>query len=639
MHGLRIGRHILQPHRQLLEDGERVHLGARALAILSVLAEARGEIVTKDELMDAVWPELTVEENALQVHIVALRKGLGEDANCLETIRGVGYRLKPAEYPADEGPPAPDARLRNETPPGFGPATASSPFDLDGAPVIPRSTDVRNRMLVSALVAALLLAGLFWLAGRDIYGGLSTGGALPQVTVMPLDALGADEEQEALAAGITAELVNRLRRVEEIQVATGLASEENDGRTLRGSVRTDGDMLRLTARLEDEDGGVLWSQNFDRELTDLLFVQQEVAASIASALSVSLDVGLDSSGYGGTDDPEAYFNYFQGRLKSFEFQAGVPQRYFQRAVELDPNYVLAWTELSYAYARSIYNARSQAEADALRSRQDEAAARALEAGPDLWMGQAARGWFELASGDMLSAAERFRRVEELDGGDDPELRNTLANFAHQVGRLEKALEWRRSKELIDPIFRLDVERLEDLVLNGHFDEAIQLHEDVRSAGVEVPGFISESAYWAYLLNGDVNEARQLAEQLSLGLPFTQPLDKALGGDAFPDLPRDQLAVWADERFGAGGRAVLARLAVHAGYVGRQELAMDYLELAYGRPGVAGYYLLWHPSLTSVRQTQRFEVFVEREGFVALWRETGDWGDFCRPVSAGEIECT
>jgi DNA-binding winged helix-turn-helix (wHTH) protein len=92
---VRLGSRTLQPHRQLLADEQRVALGKRALDILSVLAKARGEIVTKEELLEQVWPGVIVEENALQVHIVALRKALGLEAYRLETIRGVGYRLNP----------------------------------------------------------------------------------------------------------------------------------------------------------------------------------------------------------------------------------------------------------------------------------------------------------------------------------------------------------------------------------------------------------------------------------------------------------------------------------------------------------------------------------------------------------------
>jgi DNA-binding winged helix-turn-helix (wHTH) protein len=88
-----IGSAILQLDRQLLKGGERIALGPRALAILSMLARHRGEIVSKDELFAEIWPDTTVEENALQVHVTAVRKALGEDADLLETVRGIGYKL------------------------------------------------------------------------------------------------------------------------------------------------------------------------------------------------------------------------------------------------------------------------------------------------------------------------------------------------------------------------------------------------------------------------------------------------------------------------------------------------------------------------------------------------------------------
>src|SRR5688572_28525878 len=107
---IRLGSRTLQLRRQLLANGRREPIGKRALDILSVLAEAGGEIVTKDELLDSVWPGVTVEENALQVHIVALRKALGPEADRLKTIRGVGYQLDIDGLAAPEGgvmPPSP----------------------------------------------------------------------------------------------------------------------------------------------------------------------------------------------------------------------------------------------------------------------------------------------------------------------------------------------------------------------------------------------------------------------------------------------------------------------------------------------------------------------------------------------------
>src|SRR5215831_15226303 len=91
----KVGRFTLQPFRQLLEGDVPVAIGRKALDLLSVLARANGALVTKSELMGAVWPDVIVEENAIQVHITALRKVLGDDADLLTTVRGLGYRLAP----------------------------------------------------------------------------------------------------------------------------------------------------------------------------------------------------------------------------------------------------------------------------------------------------------------------------------------------------------------------------------------------------------------------------------------------------------------------------------------------------------------------------------------------------------------
>ena len=88
------GRFRLLPHRrELRADGVAVELGGRAFDVLMVLTEARGALVTKDEIMARVWPETVVEENNLVVQISALRRALGEDRDFIRTVSGLGYRF------------------------------------------------------------------------------------------------------------------------------------------------------------------------------------------------------------------------------------------------------------------------------------------------------------------------------------------------------------------------------------------------------------------------------------------------------------------------------------------------------------------------------------------------------------------
>ena len=107
----RVGRLTLTSCRQLMHGDTPVAIARKPLRLLSALADAQGDLVTKDELMAAVWPNTFVEENAIQVHVAAVRKVLGEDARLLTTVHGLGYRLRtiPAQ-PRVEPPSAPVRR-------------------------------------------------------------------------------------------------------------------------------------------------------------------------------------------------------------------------------------------------------------------------------------------------------------------------------------------------------------------------------------------------------------------------------------------------------------------------------------------------------------------------------------------------
>src|SRR5688572_24470288 len=210
---IRLGSRTLQLRRQLLANGRREPIGKRALDILSVLAEAGGEIVTKDELLDSVWPGVTVEENALQVHVVALRKALGPEADRLRTIRGVGYQLDvdPELEPRD---PTPRVATAREEPT---PALAVSP----GAEAPARSTVAipavgrrlaragawahSHRIAIALAGLLVVLAGAWTLFGSEI--GLRPEERIP-VVVRALTASGSgDRTEAALASGITDELI------------------------------------------------------------------------------------------------------------------------------------------------------------------------------------------------------------------------------------------------------------------------------------------------------------------------------------------------------------------------------------------------------------------------------------------------
>jgi TolB-like protein len=256
----RIGPLTLQPHRQLLMGDTPVVLGRKALELLSVLAEAEGDLVTKDELMSAVWPDVTIEENAVQVHMTALRKALGDAAGQLQTVRSLGYRL-----------------LKD------GSATALLP-------------DIAE----SGTVAILPFANQTGDSGLDFLGEAVAEELINQLSHVP--GLHVSSRTSSFAyKGHDGDI----RRI---------ARELNVAAIVEGSVRNSADTIRITAQLVDGTTGYYrWSENFDRYGTDLLALEDELASLIAPVLSGLLHaetkeppepVALVRTGPGGNSPPQ-----------------------------------------------------------------------------------------------------------------------------------------------------------------------------------------------------------------------------------------------------------------------------------------------------------------------------------------------
>jgi hypothetical protein len=627
----RLGSRTLQPHRQLLADGQRVALGKRALDILSVLAEARGEVVTKDELLEAVWPGVTVEENALQVHIVALRKALGPEADRLETIRGVGYCLNP-NNPVSE----PFGALQD---PGGEPLT----LGVSGEPVRSKTTKPapqashgwwlsRPRHLALGLAATV---GLLFAAWAIIGGDLpSTSEERVPLVVRAL-----------VASGITDELIVRLRRIPELRVATaradGSAPSEafSSAHIVEGNIRSDGNQLRVTVRLTDDRGEIQWSQTFERRMADLFEVQEQIASNVANTLGVSLDVGVRSTAYGGTDNPEAYAAYVQGLTHLLDFDQTITQRHFERAIELDPDFVQAHANLAATYGNRIYTAASKADADRMLAEMDSISARALKVNPELWIGNAARAWFEVTRKNLTPAEKLMRRVAELDQGNDPDLKDNLTQYWLTTGRNRMALAYDEAKSDIDPIHELAARTTFILMMNGRYDEAINLFDRLYANDKTGMQAFTFHVFWARILAGKEAEAMDFARGLNMpNLAAAAEVVRTFDFGEIGTMDLPQLRRWADERYGHGGQFLIGNLAFAAAYRGHDLLAVNLLRIAFERPGGYGLFYLWYPVLVETRRTDAFEDLVTDLGFVEIWRESGDWGDFCQPISPDEIAC-
>jgi len=232
--------------RKLTRDGTPVRVNSRALEILCVLAAARGEIVTKDELMARVWPGLVVEENALHVHVSGLRKALDEEKrgeSFIVTAQGRGYRLV--------GVPYSDPECRS---------TADDQQSL--------------------------------------------GAAGTSVAVMAFQNMSGDPEQEYFADGIVEDIITGLARIRWLLVIARNSSFIYKGKAvnvkqvgrelgvryvLEGSVRKVGERVRIAVQLiETQTGTHLWAERYDRLLDDIFALQDQIAIGAIGAIEPSL---------------------------------------------------------------------------------------------------------------------------------------------------------------------------------------------------------------------------------------------------------------------------------------------------------------------------------------------------------------
>lgn len=285
--------------------------------------------------MQAVWPDQTVEDNALQVHIVALRKALGGDADRLHTVHGIGYRL---EIGSDVGQP-------------------DQGLDDDEATGVPRhETAVKegsnSRLPLFAIAILLSAAAALWFSFQP--AATSEANTRPKVAVLPFVAQSSDEEDRYFADGVTEEILNRLDALGELRVLprttvfafrssdepiNAIAAKLDVDHVVEGSLRRSGENVRVSARLvKAADNETIWSSTYDGKSGDIIEFQSDIAKKVAGALNVLLDEEkLRRMQLVGVDDPQAYALYARAFLMNQAAHADLPNltRLYESSLELD----------------------------------------------------------------------------------------------------------------------------------------------------------------------------------------------------------------------------------------------------------------------------------------------------------------
>jgi len=410
------------------------------------------------------------------------------------------------------------------TPDGVQRTGAAAPGEIEAMVNAPASQRWPAGLL--ALVGAgALLAGGWWVGQRTSNpGGVVAEASLvsgvrlvdladdprPSIAVLPFADMSSGGDQEYFGDGMAEEILNTLVKIRDLRVAgrTSAFAYKGENKDLReigselgvsyiveGSVRKEGDQLRITAQLIDAaDGSHLWSDQYNRALTaaSVFQIQSEIAEAIADALTVPLGLANASDLVIPTGDLEAYDLYLAGRARLRAREEGVFEAVdlFRAAVARDSTWAPAWAGLADAISLQVWYPTFSDDEFPLEetlAEAERAARRALELNPQNPTALVALGSIHRDRREWPEAEAAYRRALDLDP-DNAEAHQQYGEWLHKQGRVAEAVQSTDRAAALDPsgirIFQLQY----ILQSDGRWDEATQVLEWAADNGLEFFAF-------------------------------------------------------------------------------------------------------------------------------------------------------
>jgi TolB-like protein/DNA-binding winged helix-turn-helix (wHTH) protein/tetratricopeptide (TPR) repeat protein len=613
---------------ELRRGGRRVRLERQPMDLLILLVERRGQLVSRNDIVERLWGKDVFVDVETGVHraILKVRQALRDSPDSpafVETISGKGYRfIAPVEVvsrPAGE-PAASDATAASQPRPTLARATAESALQF------PHWGRTHVTVLVGLIgVVLVIVFTLVWRGSAWLTSPVT-------LAVLPFENLTQRPDSAYLSDGLTEETVaslgqfdpGRLRvvgRTSTMAYKGTTKSLAEIGRELvvdylvEGSIRAEGDRLRITSKLiRVRDQVQVWSASYDREPTSMLGVQQELSTAIAEQIQRRLSPErVTALAQRQTRNADAYDLYLRGENLSKQRTPTTNRRaieYYERAIALDPVYALAWSGIARTYSASTINADTAPLEVGPRAL--DAARQAVRLAPDLAEAQLALGHVSWFGWDWPTAETAFRRAVHLDPSSaqahyllghalsqsrrhdearplmararaldplDPMMHAMSAQVAFQARDYHAALEHARHATVIDPEFWIGHIGLANAHLQlGRTDVALETLTKVRFPGT---GSLALRGYM-FAKQGHASEARDVLRAL-----------EAVARDKY--VPPSRVAM------------------VHAG-LGEREAVFDWLEKAYVVRDVNLIFLPVNPIWDPYRTDPRFGALLARCGF-------------------------
>jgi TolB-like protein len=601
-------------------------------------------MLSTDDLLDTVWAPAVVNPETVGQRVKLLRQALGDDPRApryVVGVRGRGYRM--------------DVSVTRTEP--------DSEISADPLP-LPPSRGLRRLFAlgIAGFVALLTIAYLTTRALEHRARGVSTTlhraqadaslGVLPFVDMSPL------HDQQYFADGLAEELLNQLAQVPALRVIGRTSSFAFRGRNddlqkigeqlnvnhlLEGSVRKDGNRVRIAVQLVDSsNGSYIWSHTYERTLDDVFGIQEDVARAVTKELRVRLD-NLPPA-VGGTRDFAAFDEFLTGRalLNSNGFASSdSATSHLQKAIALDPSYLDAWVWLIDSYTRSAVGDTEHRAS--IRADQQRAIARVSELAPESAYAAVARSYGALSNGHLEEAEHLLEVTLKVPQSTRARVRMRYGQFLLSVGRGKAAVDQlvaTRDTEPLDVFVRMQL--VLALEVNGQLDRA-----DAEAAYLrQLPG--SDEV----LLRGDrlvraMGHGDRTAVKAALASNADNPVqqggldERSLANLDEPSAALRQLRLNLDDPRTGADIFALTWAMEWAAYLGDPQLALQAARRAAGL-GVSfetWAWSIWRPVMKDVRRQPGFKALLKEMGVVDYWRATGDWGDFCKPLGSDDFECT
>jgi len=485
----------------------------------------------------------------------------------------------------------------------------------------------RKTALMLGIVVLLIAGFALWISQRTIRNGTKPTTPLHQsertsIAVLPFVDMSEKKDQEYFSDGLAEELLNDLAKIPQLRVTGRTSSFQFKGKNedlreigkklnvaniLEGSVRKTGKRVRITAQLVNvADGFHIWSETYDREMTDIFEIQDEISRSVTGALKIALL--REKTATSSETNTEAYNDYLQGRYfyeRRTKEDMEKAVNYFKDAIEVQPDYAAAWVRLAETYSAMADGGYIPLDEGYQKAR--EAVDHALILNKNLAEAHATLGWIKsMYDFDWKGGEESFKRALELDPGNATILRHA-ARLPAAMGRFDEALALDHRAAQLDPLYvaahyYIGVHNF----YAGRFDQTIAAMKKVLELNPEYP-VVHQFLGRVYLFQNRRQEA--LAEMELEKNPFWHLYGMALVNYALQRKSKADAAL--KELVEKYPNEWAFQIAEVYAYRGELDSALHWLERAYAQHDTGLGQMKGDPLLKNLEKDPRYITFLKK----------------------------